>query len=41
VGNIGGLFSTPVINHPEVGILGLAKEPQVDRDIPFRELRTS
>jgi 2-oxoisovalerate dehydrogenase E2 component (dihydrolipoyl transacylase) len=25
VGNIGGLFSTPVINHPEVGILGLAK----------------
>jgi 2-oxoisovalerate dehydrogenase E2 component (dihydrolipoyl transacylase) len=25
VGSIGGLFSTPVINHPEVGILGLAK----------------
>lgn len=25
VGNIGGLFSTPVINHPEVGILGLGK----------------
>jgi 2-oxoisovalerate dehydrogenase E2 component (dihydrolipoyl transacylase) len=25
VGNIGGLFSTPVINHPEVGILGLAR----------------
>jgi pyruvate dehydrogenase E2 component (dihydrolipoamide acetyltransferase)/2-oxoisovalerate dehydrogenase E2 component (dihydrolipoyl transacylase) len=25
IGNIGGLFSTPVINHPEVGILGLGK----------------
>jgi 2-oxoisovalerate dehydrogenase E2 component (dihydrolipoyl transacylase) len=25
VGNIGGLISTPVINHPEVGILGLGK----------------
>jgi pyruvate dehydrogenase E2 component (dihydrolipoamide acetyltransferase)/2-oxoisovalerate dehydrogenase E2 component (dihydrolipoyl transacylase) len=25
VGNIGGLFSTPVINHPEVGILGLGR----------------
>jgi pyruvate dehydrogenase E2 component (dihydrolipoamide acetyltransferase)/2-oxoisovalerate dehydrogenase E2 component (dihydrolipoyl transacylase) len=25
VGSIGGLSSTPVINHPEVGILGLAK----------------
>jgi 2-oxoisovalerate dehydrogenase E2 component (dihydrolipoyl transacylase) len=25
VGNIGGLFSTPVINPPEVGILGLGK----------------
>jgi len=25
VGNIGGLFSTPVINHPEVAILGLAR----------------
>jgi pyruvate dehydrogenase E2 component (dihydrolipoamide acetyltransferase)/2-oxoisovalerate dehydrogenase E2 component (dihydrolipoyl transacylase) len=25
VGNLGGLFSTPVINHPEVGILGLAR----------------
>jgi pyruvate dehydrogenase E2 component (dihydrolipoamide acetyltransferase)/2-oxoisovalerate dehydrogenase E2 component (dihydrolipoyl transacylase) len=25
VGNIGGLFSTPVINHPEVGILGIGK----------------
>ena len=25
VGSIGGLFSTPVINHPEVGILGLGK----------------
>ena len=25
VGNIGGLFSTPVINHPEVGILGVGK----------------
>ncbi len=25
VGNIGGLISTPVINHPEVGILGIGK----------------
>lgn len=25
IGNIGGLFSTPVINHPEVGILGVGK----------------
>jgi 2-oxoisovalerate dehydrogenase E2 component (dihydrolipoyl transacylase) len=25
VGNIGGLFSTPVINHPEVAILGLGR----------------
>jgi pyruvate dehydrogenase E2 component (dihydrolipoamide acetyltransferase)/2-oxoisovalerate dehydrogenase E2 component (dihydrolipoyl transacylase) len=25
VGNLGGLFSTPIINHPEVGILGLGK----------------
>jgi pyruvate dehydrogenase E2 component (dihydrolipoamide acetyltransferase)/2-oxoisovalerate dehydrogenase E2 component (dihydrolipoyl transacylase) len=25
VGNIGGLFSAPVINHPEVGILGIGK----------------
>jgi pyruvate dehydrogenase E2 component (dihydrolipoamide acetyltransferase)/2-oxoisovalerate dehydrogenase E2 component (dihydrolipoyl transacylase) len=25
VGNIGGLFSAPVINHPEVGILGVGK----------------
>jgi pyruvate dehydrogenase E2 component (dihydrolipoamide acetyltransferase)/2-oxoisovalerate dehydrogenase E2 component (dihydrolipoyl transacylase) len=25
IGNIGGLFSTPVVNYPEVGILGLGK----------------
>jgi pyruvate dehydrogenase E2 component (dihydrolipoamide acetyltransferase)/2-oxoisovalerate dehydrogenase E2 component (dihydrolipoyl transacylase) len=25
VGNIGGLISTPVINHPQVGILGVGK----------------
>jgi pyruvate dehydrogenase E2 component (dihydrolipoamide acetyltransferase)/2-oxoisovalerate dehydrogenase E2 component (dihydrolipoyl transacylase) len=25
IGGIGGLFSTPVINHPEVGILGVGK----------------
>jgi len=25
IGNIGGLISTPVINHPEVGILGIGK----------------
>jgi pyruvate dehydrogenase E2 component (dihydrolipoamide acetyltransferase)/2-oxoisovalerate dehydrogenase E2 component (dihydrolipoyl transacylase) len=25
IGNIGGLFSAPIINHPEVGILGVGK----------------
>jgi pyruvate dehydrogenase E2 component (dihydrolipoamide acetyltransferase)/2-oxoisovalerate dehydrogenase E2 component (dihydrolipoyl transacylase) len=25
IGNIGGLFSTPVINYPEVAILGIGK----------------
>ncbi|MBX9580255.1 MAG: 2-oxo acid dehydrogenase subunit E2 [Gemmataceae bacterium] len=25
VGNIGGLISTPIVNHPEVGILGLGR----------------
>ncbi len=25
IGNVGGLFSTPVINHPEVAILGVGK----------------
>jgi pyruvate dehydrogenase E2 component (dihydrolipoamide acetyltransferase)/2-oxoisovalerate dehydrogenase E2 component (dihydrolipoyl transacylase) len=25
IGNVGGLFSTPIINHPEVGILGVGK----------------
>jgi 2-oxoisovalerate dehydrogenase E2 component (dihydrolipoyl transacylase) len=25
IGNVGGLFSTPIINHPEVGILGIGK----------------
>ena len=25
VGNLGGLFSTPIINHPEVGILGIGR----------------
>src|SRR5262249_47740702 len=25
VGNIGGLFATPIVNHPEVGILGVGK----------------
>jgi pyruvate dehydrogenase E2 component (dihydrolipoamide acetyltransferase)/2-oxoisovalerate dehydrogenase E2 component (dihydrolipoyl transacylase) len=25
VGGIGGLMSTPIINHPEVGILGIGK----------------
>jgi pyruvate dehydrogenase E2 component (dihydrolipoamide acetyltransferase)/2-oxoisovalerate dehydrogenase E2 component (dihydrolipoyl transacylase) len=25
VGNIGGLFSTPIIHHPQAGILGIAK----------------
>lgn len=35
VGNIGGLISTPVINHPEVGILGIGKvvkRPVFDAD---------
>ncbi len=33
VGNVGGLVSTPIINHPEVGILGLGsvfKRPVYD-----------
>lgn len=33
IGNLGGLFATPVINHPEVGILGIgkiAKRPVID-----------
>ena len=25
IGNLGGLFTTPIINHPEVGILGVGK----------------
>jgi pyruvate dehydrogenase E2 component (dihydrolipoamide acetyltransferase)/2-oxoisovalerate dehydrogenase E2 component (dihydrolipoyl transacylase) len=25
IGNVGGLFSTPVINYPEAGILGIGK----------------
>jgi len=25
IGNIGGLFATPIINHPEVGILGVGR----------------
>ncbi len=25
IGNIGGLFSTPIINHPEIGIVGVGK----------------
>lgn len=25
IGNIGGLISTPIVNHPEVGILGMGK----------------
>jgi pyruvate dehydrogenase E2 component (dihydrolipoamide acetyltransferase)/2-oxoisovalerate dehydrogenase E2 component (dihydrolipoyl transacylase) len=25
IGSIGGLISTPVLNHPEVGILGVGK----------------
>ncbi|MNL46867.1 Dihydrolipoyllysine-residue acetyltransferase component of pyruvate dehydrogenase complex [compost metagenome] len=25
IGNVGGLFATPIINHPEVGILAIMK----------------
>src|SRR5205807_6250480 len=25
IGNIGGLFATPIIHHPQVGILGVGK----------------
>src|SRR5207253_6483721 len=25
IGNIGGLFATPIIHHPQVGILGIGK----------------
>ena len=39
VGNIGGIISTPVINHPEVGILGvgkIAKRPVYDAGMNIR-----
>src|SRR5207244_7603686 len=39
VGNIGGLISTPVINHPEVGILGIGrivKRPVYDAAMNIR-----
>jgi pyruvate dehydrogenase E2 component (dihydrolipoamide acetyltransferase)/2-oxoisovalerate dehydrogenase E2 component (dihydrolipoyl transacylase) len=35
VGNVGGLISTPIINHPEVGIMGVGKvikRPVYDRE---------
>jgi 2-oxoisovalerate dehydrogenase E2 component (dihydrolipoyl transacylase) len=35
LGNVGGLISTPIINHPEVGILGvgrISKRPVFDAD---------
>lgn len=43
LGQSGGLFATPIINHPEVGILGvhrLRKRPVVDKDdqIVVREM---
>jgi pyruvate dehydrogenase E2 component (dihydrolipoamide acetyltransferase) len=41
-GNIGGLFATPIINHPEVGILGvpkIQKRPVVrDGEIVIRDM---
>lgn len=39
IGNIGGLISTPIINHPEVGILGVGrvvKRPVYDKDLNIR-----
>ncbi|QEG01572.1 Dihydrolipoyllysine-residue acetyltransferase component of pyruvate dehydrogenase complex [Stieleria maiorica] len=33
IGSIGGLFTTPIINHPEVGIMGIGKrftQPSID-----------
>ena len=39
IGNIGGLISTPIINHPEVGILGVGrvvKRPVYDKDDNIR-----
>src|SRR6185503_2898083 len=43
LGQSGGLFATPIINHPEVGILGvhrLRKRPVVDKNdqIVVREM---
>jgi pyruvate dehydrogenase E2 component (dihydrolipoamide acetyltransferase) len=41
-GKLGGLFATPLVNHPEVGILGLHRIAQrpvvVDGDIAVREV---
>ncbi len=39
IGNIGGLMSTPIINYPEVGILGVGKvvkRPVYDKDLNIR-----
>jgi pyruvate dehydrogenase E2 component (dihydrolipoamide acetyltransferase)/2-oxoisovalerate dehydrogenase E2 component (dihydrolipoyl transacylase) len=39
IGNIGGLISTPIINYPEVGILGVGrvvKRPIYDKDLNIR-----
>jgi 2-oxoisovalerate dehydrogenase E2 component (dihydrolipoyl transacylase) len=39
IGNIGGLISTPIINYPEVGILGVGrvvKRPVYDKDLNIR-----
>ena len=42
VGNIGGVFATPILNHPEVAILGvnkIVKRPVVrDDQIVIREM---
>jgi pyruvate dehydrogenase E2 component (dihydrolipoamide acetyltransferase)/2-oxoisovalerate dehydrogenase E2 component (dihydrolipoyl transacylase) len=39
IGNIGGLIATPIINHPEVGIVGVGKiikRPVYDANLNLR-----
>jgi pyruvate dehydrogenase E2 component (dihydrolipoamide acetyltransferase)/2-oxoisovalerate dehydrogenase E2 component (dihydrolipoyl transacylase) len=41
VGNLGGLISTPIINHPEVGIVGIGKVVKRPMFDEMREVRAA